>query len=60
MVTYEQQVNKIIQRKICSNATIKKYFFVQIGHTLHEWTSFTAFDVIFRFFKEERQKLERS
>ncbi|CAF4447984.1 unnamed protein product, partial [Adineta steineri] len=29
------------------------------GHTSHEWTSYTAFDGIFQFLKEERQKLER-
>lgn len=29
------------------------------GHTVHEWTSHTAFQAIFRFFEEQRQKIER-
>ncbi|CAF4221836.1 unnamed protein product [Adineta steineri] len=30
------------------------------GHTIHEWTSHTAIDAIFKYFTEERQKLEQN
>jgi hypothetical protein len=28
-----------------------------LGHTIHEWTSHTAIDAVFKYFAEERQKV---
>ncbi len=42
------------------NISKKVLALFNIGHELHEWTSYTAFNAIFKFFKEERSKLERS
>ncbi len=39
---------------------IRQFLFYLIGHALHEWTSYTAFHSIFKFFEEERDKLKRS
>lgn len=39
---------------------IGEILFSSIGHALHEWTSYTAFESIFKFFGEQRSRIERS
>ena len=56
-VNSDQQVS-ILQKDV--EIFARKILFCCLGHTLHEWTSYTSFQAIFRFFHEKRQEIERS
>ncbi len=54
VVNYDQQVHK---KRLNKCIDIYEEY---LGHTVHEWTSHTSINAIFKYFSQERRKVERN